>query len=60
MDRGHAERFGAGILEMIKASESVASEARGCGVDKVGVDQGHAERFGVGVLEIIEGSESRK
>ena len=36
VDRGHAERFCVGVLEIIEASERVVSEARGCSVDKVG------------------------
>jgi hypothetical protein len=36
VNRGHAKRFCVGVLEIIKASERVVSEARGSSVDEDG------------------------
>jgi hypothetical protein len=35
VNRGHAERFRVGVLEIVEASERVVGEARGCSIDEV-------------------------
>ena len=48
MDRGDAESFGVGILEIVKTGEGIISETRSGGVNKVGA---------LGVLkDLLEGA----